>query len=1297
MSSEEGFDEELSTALTVTPLVHLAPKQNLSSLINPLLFPEPASLALAIKHLDVHDNNILELLGQDLLDFQDDTETIHFKQFPCLTKTTSEITTSSVENRLLDLQSGNQYLTPMHNNVQSARLSIRKKYDLSDMTLHNQTYERKFSKEIFRERPAPLKRHIDEPQPSRKIIKFSDSDLRKNAVERVETLIKESSIDGQKLNGVLEAIRLVHKDLDIDGCAKLQKLCRSYLVDTMDILNKAGLSDLQNIQENLHHVQGCLVASSCIIWIMSDNIGSNSLLVGEYVVEIANLVYLIVNSVLVSVLDVQNKDNVLDIAWVTRIVSEVASLLKQLGRLNSKLSLEEEALTKLELTCIQLIFEETFTHGRLTLFPIDPLRYSAALFIIDVYEFSTTQRSFLLNELIVNFLRLPVKKMDVRNYQIERGNKIMLYSMICIRICQVKDGTAERLSSGLIQRVVEKFDSTSKSLFEYLIEDLNLMLPYPEWAGSLLLLKVLVEQVLDTLLTKENAPPTEVYFLDVLGNTCKNVLVLKNSTSVTDKAEVLLDCSRYGGSRELEYMKELLLEHNTDKFCYTLQLLKELDGFCSVFLTSLVHFLESPKIKSKTKTVKILAMLSEYHPSLLSSTALQQSLSARLCDEATLVRDAVYEFLGKYIRSHPYEADKYCSQLCNALSDEGISVRKKAIRLSKDIYPMFGTEAKISIGTRLLKRLNDEEDNIKNESVYMMMECWITPLGNSDKSRLAVQELINLATSHHKTLENLELFLESYVFKKPDALKLTDCLMETLLDFVAEDSNSKEGALLLLSICSKCKPELMGQNKLIALQPYLVDENNCSTKSYRFALGVLKNVLPTVTALRPDFINPVQSFLLKKLTRFSNKELHEAVPSLWQFCKIKKDFLKMVNAAISTIKMMRKYLDNQDLKRDNRLAKLLQLLSNLINHCELEKHREAFLNANIGLKQNEPVVSLAVKYISSFCQSSNPLSVEIIAVSSLLVTCTNYPRILMSPPVLAIFDDALSCSTPEMIKSVIQSMIVFLREKDRPTSSSKSSLEDIIDDACPGIVQRYINRILLLSLSDKGEYSYLPFQFVQVALELGFANPKICMPTVMALEASPVVIIQSSAINMHKELFEKHESLVDSSYQEGIRLAFDNQLMSVLFFKVVHEIVQVSRSSRNRFIQAICKSMSLDKISFLLFCIERVLMMSFKSMEEILLILTELQDNVHSVDPDSIEYNHALAACAMIELYRHLTSVYKISDDQVESFGTGAFEVDQKHTPKEVRHAALSLEWYHRKINDASNMEQCIKNIKEFT
>lgn len=1285
---EQGFDEELRTALTVTPLIHLVPRQGLAPLINPLLLPEPIlpPLSLHSQQIDIHDNRILDLLGNDLLCYSDESEPIRFRKFPCTHKIT-DVSTTSVEKRLLDNQPENQYNIPEQKTVHGPRLSIRKKYGMADITLHNHTYERKFNKEISRDLSSPaIKRPMDEPQSSRKIIKFSDSDLRKNALARIENAIQVDKIDHQKLDGILEDVKLLQKDLDVDRCMKIQRLCRGCLVETMDILEKTGVSDEQSIQANLRHVQGCIVASTCILWIMSENVNSKSLLVGEYVIEIANLVYLVVNSILTTVLDTLH-GGVVDISWVIRIASEVGSLLKQLGNLNSKLTLEEEALTKIELTCIQLIFEEIFSKGRLILLPVDLLRYCAASFIVKVYQYSAPQRSFLLNELVMNFLRLPLKKLEVRNYQTERGNKVMLFSMMAIRIAQERDDL-ERLSLGLIHRVAEKFDSTSKALFEYLLEDLNSLLSYPEWAASALLLRTLVEQVLDVLLNKENSPQIEVYFLDLLGNTCKNILLLKSEASVADRKELLLDCSRYGDLGSLNYMEKSLGNDENGKF-----ILGGLESFCSVFLNSLGHFLESPKVKIKTKSVKILAVLSDYHPSLLSSVSLQQSLSARLCDEATLVRDAVYEFLGKYIRAHPYEADKYCSQLCNALNDEGVSVRKKAIKLSKDIYFMFGEQAKIAVGNRLLKRLNDEEDSIKNEVVSVMMQCWITPLATKETAKISTLDLINLARAHHKTLENLEMFLESYVLKNPDTPKLMESLIESLLDLVSDDSDYKEGALLLLSICSKCTPELIGQNKLIALQPYLIDDANCSTRSYQFALRVLKNVLPTVTALRPDFIDPVQGFLLKKLTRLSNKELHEAVPSLWQFCKIKKDFLKMVNAAISTMKMMRKYLDHQ-IERDNRLAKLMQLLSNLVKHCELEKHRQTFLSAGIGLKKNEPVVSLAVKYISSFCQTSNPLSTEIIGVSCLLVTCSNYPRILMSQPVLAVFDEALK-STREMVKALVQTMIVFLREKDRPVEAGSSSLEDIVDDACPGLVQRYINSMLSLSLSDKGEYAYLPFQFVQVALDLGFANPKICISTVIALEASTVASVRSSAINIHKDLFEKHESLVDSNYQESIRLAFENQLLSVQFFNVVHGILQTSRSSRNKFIHAICKSMTLDKILFLLFCIERILKINFISVEEIFIILIELQDRIHSVDPESINHMDALGAYAMIELYRHLTTVYRVTDEQVESFGTGALDVDHRHAPKKIK-STLSLEWFHKNINNIDCLDHCLKYIKEF-
>ena len=129
-------------------------------------------------------------------------------------------------------------------------------------------------------------------------------------------------------------------------------------------------------------------------------------------------------------------------------------------------------------------------------------------------------------------------------------------------------------------------------------------------------------------------------------------------------------------------------------------------------------------------------------------------------------------------------------------------------------------------------------------------------------------------------------------------------------------------------------------------------------------------------------------------------------------------------------------------------------------------------------------------------------------------------------------------------------MIDFIQERDKQSSAS-SSLEDIVDDACPGLVQRYIEKILVLSLSDKGKFAYLPFQFVQVALDLGFANPNLyihgnCLGSVVS------ALIHCSAIAMHQKLFDKHESLVDSSYQESIRKAFDAELTSPSFQLHLH-------------------------------------------------------------------------------------------------------------------------------------------------
>ncbi|KAF6071732.1 hypothetical protein FOB64_001434 [Candida albicans] len=123
---------------------------------------------------------------------------------------------------------------------------------------------------------------------------------------------------------------------------------------------------------------------------------------------------------------------------------------------------------------------------------------------------------------------------------------------------------------------------------------------------------------------------------------------------------------------------------------------------------------------------------------------------------------------------------------------------------------------------------------------------------------------------------------------------------------------------------------------------------------------------------------------------------------------------------------------------------IIQLLACLEKHCDLERFREMFAKANLGLKTNESVVSLSVKYILTFCGDT---PVRSTAVNNLLIVCSNSPRILMSPPVLSVFDEALD-STPDVIKGLLQTMIDFIQERDKQSSAS-SSLEILLTTRAP--------------------------------------------------------------------------------------------------------------------------------------------------------------------------------------------------------------------------------------------------------
>lgn len=1217
-------DNDLKHALTVTPLAHLVPTQALHALLCPLTLPQVEESYPRGKTIDVADEEVMKLLGKELLEYDVDMP-IFFKEY-FKTGGTSSIPLNETERQLL-AKNTVPYCTKV-TTVQPPRLSVRKKYNATEMDHHNRNYEKKFSKEL---KELNVKRQTEHTQPTtRKLVKLSEADIEKSTTTRIMLLLETPT--PQSFEDILDLIDVPQTILNTDQSRQVISVCKKYLAETVPELSTTTPD-----------IMGPMSASLCIATVMNKNRFDLKFRVDDTFSEVAQLVYWFVHTMLTPEHMPRMEGPIL----------YICDLLKKLSFMSTIVLCDEESLTKFEISAIHILFEE-----------LDPeflLKHATATFLADLYHLSYIQRKFLLNELTTNFLRLPTKKSEARNYRTHRGFNILVFTAVAVKFAR-EESDANVLARELVLRVTSNFDATAKTLLELLVEDLIHLLPFGEWAASAALLYGLAT----TMLAEMKNPAVEVFFLELLGTISSSVHEVKHLFHPNFLKPAFEECLEYGSDTDLNYVTHAVYDkHPRSRKRYIELLVLDLDKFCNAYLTLLGKCLNSPKTKLKTKAVKVLSVLSDKQPNLLNSKVLQLALSARLCDEATLVRDAVYEFIGKYIKAHPNEADNFYNSLCNALSDEGVSVRKKAIRLTRDIYPMFSETSRISIATKMLKRLNDEEDNIRKEAASMLVDCWIR--------KHLVLEMITLAMSHHKTLEGLETFLESYVFPEKELQPHLKQLVETLLDM------QTEGALLLLSVCSSGKPDLIGQDLLIALQPFLTDANNVTQKSYQYGLKVLRCALPHITSLRPDFIDPLQEFLFAKLTKMTKKELHEAVPSLWQLCKIKQDFTKLVNAVISTMKMIWKNTE------PHRLAKLIQLLACLEKHCDLERFREMFAKANLGLKTNESVVSLSVKYILTFCGDT---PVRSTAVNNLLIVCSNSPRILMSPPVLSVFDEALD-STPDVIKGLLQTMIDFIQERDKQSSAS-SSLEDIVDDACPGLVQRYIEKILVLSLSDKGKFAYLPFQFVQVALDLGFANPKICISTVISLEASSQPLIHCSAIAMHQKLFDKHESLVDSSYQESIRKAFDAGLTSPIFFNSIYTIIHRSKTSRSKFLTALGRVLVLGDIHFLLFCVERTAAITFKYTDDVLVVLKHLQDEIRTVDVADLDQPQALSVCALIELYRYFTTAYKISEHQINNP-----DINSKQTIKVKANHSLDLGWITDSIG-GDCLDRCLETIRAF-
>uniref|UniRef100_A0A183CFS0 Nipped-B protein n=1 Tax=Globodera pallida TaxID=36090 RepID=A0A183CFS0_GLOPA len=149
----------------------------------------------------------------------------------------------------------------------------------------------------------------------------------------------------------------------------------------------------------------------------------------------------------------------------------------------------------------------------------------------------------------------------------------------------------------------------------------------------------------------------------------------------------------------------------------------------------------------RAKAMKCLAQIVEADYQVLMISEVNKIVQDRLIDANASVREATFDLIGKCLVSRPELLDTYYSILINRTKDTAVAVRKRVIRILRDIvFSRQDYAHRAQILVELLQRVNDEE-GVRKLCLESFQQLWFQP--------------VNMRTEEQKLREKLILMVET--------------------------------------------------------------------------------------------------------------------------------------------------------------------------------------------------------------------------------------------------------------------------------------------------------------------------------------------------------------------------------------------------------------------------------------------------------------------------------------------------------------------------------------------------------
>jgi cohesin loading factor subunit SCC2 len=713
---------------------------------------------------------------------------------------------------------------------------------------------------------------------------------------------------------------------------------------------------------------------------------------------------------------------------------------------------------------------------------------------------------------------------------------------------------------------------------------------------------------------------------------------------------------------------------NQAKLSYAIILLRS--QFCESFgvmLNILLGSMASDQATVRSKSLRSINQLLETDPSILDGDSVVIQLILQCSnDTSTQVRDSALGLIGKCINMRPVLEEKMTPRVIERFIDSGVGVRKRAMKLAKDIYLRNRSkDIRSAIANGLLHRVQDPDEGVRELARQMIEEVWFTPFYNAENTATFKTSLTdhvaliiqtfrsgNVSTILDKVLQSI-LGPQNKASEGPFGvcIQLVANMFELIDNLDSDDPSIPSGrdALQVLMVFAKADPKLFTFEQIRLLKPHLSSfSGNEDLAVFRAVVVVYRRVLPQVSTAHSNFLSDVRVLLQKAIGKVSRALLDDVIACAWIISGLLEQYTPLARLACSSLSNIQKLRAVKlDEKRMSMIKAYALIIGMVGKHCDLDSQITTFKEFFPKWAGNS-VAKLMVDILAPFTAPQQPQEARKAALDAMGLVCQSWPRNYVSPNVYTTFQQVFDEQIPVLENMILRSFKEFLITEEKrseaasasdtaPSNDGEKKRELTVmggtnyDDVASATTQRFLKEFTRIAVSSQDETAFLAVEVLGSINRQGLVHPKETGVTLITLETSSMQKIAELAFQEHRALHEKHETVLEREYAKAIQAAFcyqrdvvhdthgatTNPFQSKLHLLV--EVLKISKpKSRERFLDKFCGQIDFDPqridassnmphhVEFSRFLIENLAFFDYMTLGELLVTVNKMEKLVTS-------------------------------------------------------------------------------------